>query len=336
LLGQTISQLGAKLKAGLSPAQAIYALSVESKNPTVAAALKGVKASLDKGRPLGEALLEHPEVFTPMSVDLLAAGEQANRLLVETQRLSTYLGNTNKIASGLQAATVRPARALGLGLFVWAAVMALGISSFDAMVRSMRITEWPWAIHLTMNVARVVRALLPVVLGLFGLGFAAWRWGMRGDKGVLLKNNLLLSAPVIGRLWRDKAITDFVRATGALAAAGMPTRLAVERGALASDSVAVRAAAALALDKGSKGRDLPTALAEVGLIGRSEINTLQAAERRGNFGEMMLKHAEISDADLFRHSVRVKNMAEFVAILLLGLLVAGTAAGFVGPAFLGR
>jgi type II secretory pathway component PulF len=271
-----------------------------------------------------------------MSVDLLAAGEQANRLLVETQRLSTYLGNTNKIASGLQAATVRPARALGLGLFVWAAVMALGISSFDAMVRSMRITEWPWAIHLTMNVARVVRALLPVVLGLFGLGFAAWRWGMRGDKGVLLKNNLLLSAPVIGRLWRDKAITDFVRATGALAAAGMPTRLAVERGALASDSVAVRAAAALALDKGSKGRDLPTALAEVGLIGRSEINTLQAAERRGNFGEMMLKHAEISDADLFRHSVRVKNMAEFVAILLLGLLVAGTAAGFVGPAFLGR
>ena len=331
-----MGQLAAKLKAGLSLSQALYALSVESKNASLAAVLKGVKASVDKGRPLAEALLDFPEVFNPVSVDLLAAGEQSNRLLAEAQRLSTYLGNTNKVAKGLQAATVRPARALGLGLLAWAAVLALGIPSFESMARSLQMAEWPWATHLILQVARGVRATLPIALLLAVMSFVAWRWLSRGEKGVLLKSNLLLSAPIIGSLWRAKAINDFARATGALAATGMPTRIAVERGALATDSVAVRAAAALALDKASKGRDLPTALAEVGLMGRSEINTIQAAERRGNFGEILLKHAESSDAELFRQSVRVKNLAEFAAILLLGLLVAGTAAGFVIPAFFGQ
>lgn len=335
-LGRAIGQLAAKLKAGLSLSQALYALSVECKNASLAAALKGVKASVDKGRPLGEALLDFSEVFDLVSVELLAAGEQNNRLLAEAQKLSTYLGNTNKIAHGLRAAIVRPARALGIGLLAWAAVLALGIPSFESMARSLQMAEWPWATHLTLQVAHAVRSLLPIVFGVAVILFSLWRWYGRGEKSALLKINLLLSAPIIGPLWRAKAINDFARATGALAATGMPARMAVERGALATDSLAVRAAAALALDKATKGRDLPTALAEVGLIGRSEINTMQAAERRGNLGEMMLKQAESSDADLYRRSVRMKNLAEFVAILLLGLLVAGTAAGFVVPAFFGR
>jgi type IV pilus assembly protein PilC len=335
-LGRAIGQLAAKLKAGLSLSQALYALSVECKNASLAAALKGVKAGVDKGRPLGEALLDFPEVFDLVSVELLAAGEQYNRLLAEAQRLATYLGNTNRVAHGLQAATVRPARALGIGLLAWAAVLALGIPSFESMARSLQMAEWPWATHLTLQIAHTVRWLLPIALGVGVMLLSLWRWYARGEKGALLKSNLLLSAPIIGPLWRAKAINDFTRATGVLAGTGMSTRLAIERGALATDSLAVRAAAALALDKGTKGRDLPTALAEVGLIGRSEINTLQAAERRGNLGELMLKHAEASDADLHRRSVRVKNLSEFVAILLLGLLVAGTAAAFVVPAFFGR
>jgi type IV pilus assembly protein PilC len=335
-LGRTISQLAAKLKAGLSLSQALYALSVETKNATLATALKEVKASVDKGRPVGEALLDFPEVFNSMSVELLATGEQFNRLQAQTQCLSTYLDATNKIARALQAATVRPARALGLGLLAWAAVLALGLPSFESAVRSLNMVEWPWATHLTMRVAGVVRTALPLALTAAVLMVVAWRWLSRNEKGILLKSSLLLSTPVIGPLWRAKAINDFARATGALAAAGLPTRMAIEHGAMATDSLAVRAAAVLALDKGTKGRDLPTALAEVGLIDRSEINSMQAAERRGNLGEVMLKHAETSDADLYRHSVHVKNLAEFVAILLLGLLVAGTAAGFVVPAFLGR
>ncbi len=335
-LERTVSQLATKLKAGLSLSQALYALSVESKNASLAAAFKGVKASVDKGRPLGEALLDFPEVFNPISVDLLAAGERFNRLLVETQRLSSYLHDTLKITRGLWAATVRPARAFGVGLLAWATVLALGMPSFESLARSLQMVEWPWGTRLTMEVAGAMRSLLPVALAVVVLLFVAWRWLTRGEKGALRRSNLLLFAPVIGPLWRAKSINDFVRATGALAAAGLPARLAIERGALATDSLAVRGAAVLTLDKAAKGRDLPTALAEMGLIGRSEINTMQAAERRGNLGEIMLKHAAASDAELYRRSARVKNLAEFVVILLLGLLVAGTAAGFVVPVFFGQ
>jgi type II secretory pathway component PulF len=105
---------------------------------------------------------------------------------------------------------------------------------------------------------------------------------------------------------------------------------AMESAAMTSGSVAVRGAVIVVAEKLGKGRDLPTALAEVGLVSRSEVNAMQAAERRGTLGEMLLKHAEADDADLFRRINRVKNVVQSVTILVLGVLVAGAMMGLVG------
>jgi len=100
---------------------------------------------------------------------------------------------------------------------------------------------------------------------------------------------------------------------------------------MTAGNAAVRGAVLLAMDKLSKGRDLSTALAEVGLVSRAEINAMQAAERRGTLGEMLMKHAEAGDADLLKHISRVKTVAQSVTVLLLGVVIAGALMGFVGP-----
>jgi type IV pilus assembly protein PilC len=142
---------------------------------------------------------------------------------------------------------------------------------------------------------------------------------------------MLLQAPIIGALWRAKAVAHFTRTTGVLVAAGIPALNAMESAAITGGNAAVRGAVFLAIDKLSKGRDLPNALAEVGLVARAEINAMQAAERRGTLGEMLMKHAETGDADLLKHISRVKTVAQSVTILVLGLLIAGALLGIVGP-----
>jgi Type II secretory pathway, component PulF len=101
---------------------------------------------------------------------------------------------------------------------------------------------------------------------------------------------------------------------------------------MTSGSVAVRGAVVVVADKLSKGRDLPTALAEVGLVSRSEVNAMQAAERRGTLGEMLMKHAEAGDAELLGRISRLKNVVQSATILVLGLLAAGALLGLVGAA----
>jgi len=100
--------------------------------------------------------------------------------------------------------------------------------------------------------------------------------------------------------------------------------------------LAVRGAVLLVADKLGKGRDLPPLLVEVGLVPRSEMNAMQAAERRGALGEVLMKHAEASDADLLRRINRLKNLAQSATVLLLGLLVAAVVLGLVGAALAGR
>ena len=328
--------LAAKLKAGLSLGQALYALSVESKNSRLVAALKGTKASVDKGRPLGEALRDYPEVFDEITVATLGAGERSNRLPIELQRLSAYLSTTAKIARGLSGATTRPLVGFAAGLLAVLVGLAVAAPSVEPFLRGLPEREWPMATQLAIQISRVARSVLPVVLAVLALAYAIFRLLVRGDKGQLWRNGALLQAPIIGSLWRAKAVAHFTRTTGVLVAAGIPVPDAMESAAMTAGNVAVRGAVLLATDKVSKGRDLPTALAEVGLVSRSEINTMRAAERRGTLGETLMKDAEAADADLLRRINRVKNATQSAAILLLGLLVACALLGFVGPALAGH
>jgi type II secretory pathway component PulF len=330
-LGRLAGLLAAKLKAGLSVGQALYALSVESKHPGVVAACKGVKAGMDQGRSLGEALRDYPEVFDETSVAMLAAGEKNNRLATELQRLSAYLGTTAKIAHELRSATTRPVVILGGGLLTVLLSLVAAAPAVEPFLRGLPEKDWPLATHLTILVLQGARVVLPIVLVVAALVYGGLRLLLRGEKGRLLRDAMLLQAPIIGALWRAKAVAHFTRTTGVLVAAGIPALNAMESAAITGGNAAVRGAVFLAIDKLSKGRDLPNALAEVGLVARAEINAMQAAERRGTLGEMLMKHAETGDADLLKHISRVKTVAQSVTILVLGLLIAGALLGIVGP-----
>lgn len=334
-LSRVAGLFAAKLKAGLSIGQALYALSVECKNPRLVAALKAVKASVDKGQPLGEALHDHPDAFDEISVALLGAGERSNRLQIELQRLSAYLATTASIARGLRGATARPLTWLGVGLLVVLAGLAVAAPAVEPFLRGMPEREWPIATHLAVHVAQAARLILPVVLAAVALVYASVCIFIRGHKRQVWRNGILLQAPIIGSLWRDKAVAHFTRTTGVLTAAGIPVSEAMESAAITSGNVAVRGAVMLVIDKLGKGRDLATALAEVGLVRRPDINSLQAAERRGALGEMLMKQAETVDADLLKRIDRVKNLVQSVTVLVLGLLIAGAVLGFVGPALAG-
>jgi type IV pilus assembly protein PilC len=330
-LSRLASLLAAKLKAGLSVGQALYALSVEFKHPRVVAACKGVKAGMDKGRSLGEALRDYPEVFDEISVSVLGAGEKSKRLPIELQRLSAYLNTTAQIARSLRGATTRPLVTLGVGLLVVLVGLAVAAPAVEPFLRGLPEREWPLATHWAIRVSYGARSILPVVLVMVGLAYAGLRILLRGGKGQLLRDGILLQAPLIGLLWRAKAVAHFTRTTGVLVAAGIPVLNAMESAAMTAGNVAVRGAVLLAMDRLNKGRDLPTALAEVGLASRAEINAMQAAERRGTLGEMLMKHAEAGDANLLKRINQVKTVAQSVTVLLLGVAIAGALLGFVGP-----
>jgi len=199
--------------------------------------------------------------LTKISVAMLAAGAKSNRLPVELQRLSVYLSTTAKIARELGSATA-PRGHPGDRLARVLVGLAVAASAVEPFLRGLPEQEWPVATHWAIHVSNGARSILPVVLVAAALAYAGLRILLRGEKGQLLRDGMLLQAPLLVHCG-GQGSGSLHPHHWVLVAAGIPLLNAMESAAMTAGNVAVRGAVLLAMDKLSKGRDLSTALAEV-------------------------------------------------------------------------
>lgn len=326
-------QLSAKLKAGLAPGPALYAVSVESKNREVGEALKAVKAGVEQGRSLGECMRSQA-VFDEIFIRLVDAGEARGRLLPEVQRAASYLATTARLDELSRSSGPQPLKLGGIALLVYLISVGVATPWVERSLHAAGHAQWSVLTHAAIHAAGIIRSVLPFVLGglvlIAGLRF----WGGQRHKVVLWWDKLLLGLPLVGAISRTRAVADFNRATGALLAAGLPATEAMKVAARSSRNRVVRGAVLYEADRLSQARDMAGVLVEGGLVPRRELNALQAAERRGDMGTMLSNLATQYDAELQARLLRLKGLVQSTTILVLALLIAFAMLALYVPAFI--
>ena len=87
-------QLATMMKAGVPMVQAFEIVGSGSDNPTMAELIYKIKASIEAGGTLANALAEHPLIFDDLFVSLIDAGEQSGALEDLLEKIATYKEKT--------------------------------------------------------------------------------------------------------------------------------------------------------------------------------------------------------------------------------------------------
>ena len=76
------------------------------------------KTDVEGGKTFSEALKKHPNVFDPLFVNLVAAGEMGGMLDVTLNRLAAYIEKVERLKKKVKGAMTYPAVVVGIALLV--------------------------------------------------------------------------------------------------------------------------------------------------------------------------------------------------------------------------
>ena len=124
-------QLSTMLTAGIPMVQAFEIIGVGHDKPVMQKLVLAIKADLESGTALAEALAKHPLYFDDLFVNLVTAGESAGALDTLLDKIATYKEKTEAIKKKIKKALFYPAAVMVVAAIVTTILLIFVIPEFE-------------------------------------------------------------------------------------------------------------------------------------------------------------------------------------------------------------
>jgi len=102
-------QFSTMINSGLPLVQALDILATQSENPVLQEVTRQVVFDVESGHTVADALAKHPNAFTDLYVNMVAAGEAGGILDTILLRLATFMEKNDALVRKVKGAMIYPA-----------------------------------------------------------------------------------------------------------------------------------------------------------------------------------------------------------------------------------
>src|SRR5688500_11611546 len=128
-------QLATMLAAGIPLVQAFEIVGNGNDKPAMQKLILDIKADVEGGTSLHEALAKHPLHFDDLYVNLVEAGEQAGALETLLDKIATYKEKTEALNKKVKKALFYPAAVLAVAVIVTIILLVFVIPQFESLFK---------------------------------------------------------------------------------------------------------------------------------------------------------------------------------------------------------
>lgn len=221
--GDTVNftrQLATMVVAGLSLPESLTILRNQTTNPAFAQVLTEIEHKIVGGGNLADSLADYPEIFSPIYVALVRAGESSGMLDQVLSRLAETLESEREFRSKVVGAMIYPVIILvGMAVVVMI-MMTVVIPKLTDLYKDFGV-DLPASTKLLMSAsAFFVRYWwLMIVAGVGGFwGFNRWK---KTPVGELIVDSMMLRIPLLGELQKKVILVEFTRTLAMLISSGI-------------------------------------------------------------------------------------------------------------------
>ncbi|MGQ9663767.1 MAG: type II secretion system F family protein [bacterium] len=313
-------QFSTMLGAGLPLLTCLEILSKQTESAGLKTVLGEVRADVEGGLSLADALRRQPKVFDNLFVNMVESGETGGALDVILERLATYLEKSVALQRKIRGAMIYPVIISVVAVVAIAVLLIFVIPIFAKMYQGVG-RELPAMTQLVIKLSDFMKiAALPLLIGLILLFTIIRRWH-KTESGAKTMDPLILKFPVFGDLIRKQAIGRFSRTLSTLLSSGVPIIDALEITAKSAGNWVIEDAILKARVSIKGGENIADPLAKTAVFPPMVTQMIAIGEASGGLDEMLKKVADFYDAEVDQAVENLTNALEPIIMVFLGGIV---------------
>jgi type IV pilus assembly protein PilC len=326
-------QLSTMLAAGIPLVQAFEIVGAGNEKAAMQKLILDIKADVEGGTSLHEALAKHPLYFDDLYVNLVEAGEQAGALESLLDKVATYKEKTEALKKKVKKALFYPAAVLVVAVIVTVVLLLFVIPQFESLYKGFG-ADLPAFTQMVINLSRFVQhdgIYIAVVLA--GTVWAFFYFKKRSKAMREFLDRLILKVPVIGPILNKAAIARYARTLSTMFAAGVPLVEALESVAGATGNIVYESAVLRMRDEVATGQRLQRAMEATGLFPNMVNQMIAVGEESGSLDEMSGKVATFYEAEVDNAVDAMSSLLEPLIMVILGVVVGSLVIAMYLPIF---
>jgi len=326
-------QLATMLSAGIPLVQSFEIVGSGHENPSMQKLIYAVKADVEGGSALAEALAKHPLYFDDLFVNLVEAGEQAGALETLLEKIATYKEKTEAIKKKIKKALTYPAAVLVVAFVVTIILLIFVIPAFEDLFQGFG-ADLPAFTRMVIDLSEFVRDRgWLLAMGAAALVSTFFYFKKRSRPMRHFLDRLALKAPIIGPIIQKASIARYARTLSTMFSAGVPLVEALESVSGATGNIVYEIGVLEIRDEVATGQRLQQAMENTDLFPNMVIQMIAVGEESGSLDEMSSKVADFYEEDVDNAVDNLSSLLEPMIMSILGVLVGGLVVAMYLPIF---
>ena len=326
-------QLTTMMGAGVPMVQSFEIVANGVSNKAMRDMINGIKAEVEGGSNLTNALRKYPEQFDELFCSLTEAGEQSGTLESLLNEIATYKEKSESLKKKIKKAMFYPVAVLVIAFIVTAILLVFVVPQFESLFEGMG-GKLPAFTQMIVNASEFMQAWWFVLFG--GTGATVWIFiqaKKRSKAFSELLDRLILKAPVFGDIVVKAATARFSRTLATMSKAGVPLVEAMDSVAgVAGNSVYEKAIYKMR-DEAATGQRLTVSIESSGLFSNMVVQMVSIGEEAGSIDDMLGKVADYYDEEVDNAVDSMTSLMEPMIMSFLGVVIGGLVVGMYLPIF---
>lgn len=326
-------QFATMIASGLSLLRALSILAEQTENTTLAGVILGVKADVEKGESLSQALEKHPKVFSKLYTSMVKSGETGGVLDESLMRLADTLESQVRLKNKIRSAMMYPVAVSVLVVVITAAMLIFIVPMFAGLYADLGDAKLPIPTLVLMALSDAIAAYwwIFLIVGA-GLIFAFRKW-KQTESGRYAWDSFKLKMPIFGSLMHKTALARFSKTMAALTRTGVPILQAMEIVADTSGNAKVAEAVMASRSAVSEGESIAKPMATSTVFPPMVVQMVSVGEETGALDTMLDKIGDFYEDEVETMVEGLTSLIEPLLIVVIGGVVGGMLIALYLPMF---
>jgi type II secretory pathway component PulF len=326
------NQLAVMIRAGISLQDSLESIGEQNTNHKFKAIIIDLKKRIEAGQSFSQALAEHPQVFSNLYLNMVAAAEVSGSLSAMLQKLAEYLDSEAETRSQIKGAMVYPIIIAVMAVVVTIFLLCFVLPRFTAIFAG-KERLLPMPTKILMASSAFLRGYWFFIVPAVGAAMWAFWYVIGTTTGRLWWDKTKLTVPLIKTLCRSLYITRSLHTMGVLIRAGVPILSTISITAQIAGNVLFKKMWLGVHEEVRQGKKIASSLGQYNLLPSSVVQMIRSGEDSGTMGDVLRDVSLYYARELKTVIKTVTSMIEPIMICVMGVLVGFIAMSIILPIF---